>query len=73
VHCLDRTCAFFDQSKDDDGTIASWQWDFGDGTTSSERNPIHIFAAPGQFDALLTVTDNDGAAVTRTHRVDIKD
>jgi chitodextrinase len=73
VHCLGRTCAFFDRSKDDDGTIASWQWDFGDGTTSSERNPIHIFAAPGQFDALLTVTDNDGAAVTRTHRVDIKD
>jgi PKD repeat protein len=72
VHCLGRTCAFFDESKDDDGTIASWQWDFGDGTTSTERNPIHTFALPGQFDALLTVTDDDGAAAGKTHRVDIK-
>jgi PKD repeat protein len=73
VHCLGHTCAFFDRSKDDDGAIVSWQWDFGDGAASGERNPIHTFAAPGQFDVLLTVTDNDGAAVTKTHRADIKE
>jgi PKD repeat protein len=72
VHCLGRTCAFFDKSKDDDGTIGSWQWDFGDGTASTDRNPIHTYALPGQFDALLTVTDDDGAAVSQTKRVDIK-
>ena len=72
VHCLLRTCAFVDKSKDDDGTIVSWQWDFGDGAASAEQSPFHTFAEPGQFEVLLTVTDDGGAAVMKTHRVDIK-
>jgi PKD repeat protein len=56
-----------DRSSDDDGTLASWSWNFGDGSTSSERNPSHSYAAEGRYDVLLMVTDDDGAADTKTH------
>lgn len=49
-------------SKDEDGSIAAWQWDFGDGTTSTQANPIHEYERPGRFRVTLTVTDNEGAA-----------
>jgi PKD repeat protein len=69
IDCQDLRCTFVDRSTDDDGSLVSWQWDFGDGATSSERNPSHIYAAPGQFAVLLVATDDDGAADTRIHTV----
>jgi PKD repeat protein len=47
-------------SNDPDGTIASYFWDFGDGSTSTEANPVHVYAAAGSYTAVLTVTDNYG-------------
>lgn len=38
------------------GTI-SWSWDFGDGSTSNEQNPSHIFANQGSHTCTLTVSD----------------
>lgn len=35
----------------------SWQWDFGDGNTSTAQNPAHIFAQPGTYLVTLTVSD----------------
>ncbi|HEV8361455.1 MAG TPA: PKD domain-containing protein [Candidatus Thermoplasmatota archaeon] len=52
---------FTDQSTDDDGTIASWLWAFGDGATSTERNPTHTYSSLGTKTVTLTVTDNEGA------------
>lgn len=40
--------------------IESWLWDFGDGKTSTERNPSHTYDQEGAFDVTLTVTDNRG-------------
>jgi PKD repeat protein len=37
------------------GTIASWAWNFGDGTSSTVRNPVHTFAAPGDYATTLRV------------------
>ncbi len=48
-------------STDSDGTIASYLWTFGDGTTSTAANPTHIYASGGTKTITLTVTDNDGA------------
>ncbi len=47
--------------------ITTWLWDFGDGTNSTEQNPVHIFNIPegmlsGYFPITLTVTDNYGRA-----------
>jgi len=67
VSCEELTCRFTDQSTDADGTIASRGWDFGDGATSTERNPSHTYAAAGQYTVTLRVTDDDGATDTRSH------
>ncbi len=51
-------------SSDPDGTIASYNWDFGDGATATGVNPSHIYNSDGSFTVSLTVTDNDGATDT---------
>ncbi len=53
-------------SIDPDGTIASYAWNFGDGTTGSGPTPSHTYTAAGSYEVTLTVTDNGGAASTCT-------
>lgn len=45
-------------SSDPDGTIAAWNWDFGDGTTGAGPRPLHSYAAAGKYAVKLTVTDS---------------
>jgi PKD repeat protein len=45
------TIHFLDQSE---GTIIEWLWDFGDGSTSDEQNPIHSFQESGNYNVSLT-------------------
>ncbi|HEY3013336.1 MAG TPA: PKD domain-containing protein, partial [Gemmatimonadales bacterium] len=60
-------CLFTDASSDPDGTIASWSWNFGDGSPAApDQNPSHTYAAAGTFNVTLTVTDNLGATGTVT-------
>lgn len=49
-------------SKDNDGTISAYSWNFGDGATSTAANPAHTYSNPGTYTAQLTVTDNLGLA-----------
>jgi PKD repeat protein len=51
-------------SSDPDGTIDSYDWDFGDGNTSVGVSPSHTYDLPGDYTVTLTVTDNDGAKDT---------
>ncbi|MFZ4719297.1 MAG: PKD domain-containing protein [Ilumatobacteraceae bacterium] len=54
-------------SVDNDGTIAAYSWNFGDGSgTSTDANPTYTYADPGTYSAVLTVTDDEGATGTRT-------
>ena len=41
-------------------TPVNWLWDFGDGNTSTQRNPSHTYINAGSFTVKLTVTDNNG-------------
>jgi PKD repeat protein len=43
-----------------DGLVDTWLWDFGDGSTSTEQNPEHIFTDEDYFDVSLTVTGPGG-------------
>ena len=62
-------------SYDPDGAIVLYCWDFGDHNTSSSKNPIHSYAEPGEYIAILTVTDNDNLtdSAVASVRVHIKD
>lgn len=70
----DDRIRFLDQSS---GSPQSWQWDFGDGNTSNQRSPAHVFGDKGEFLVTLTVqTGPDCEAsyqmlitITRTYRV----
>jgi hypothetical protein len=52
-----RVVAFIDQSE---GEIKSWNWDFGDGTTSSEQNPIHQYKEAGKYIVVLNIEGPKG-------------
>ncbi|MDI9634069.1 MAG: kelch repeat-containing protein [Methanolinea sp.] len=44
----------------------NWNWTFGDGTTSSERDPVHTYSSPGSYTVTLTVGNNGGqSSLTR--------
>lgn len=45
-------------------SAVSWSWDFGDGQTSTEENPVHIYDEGGYYLATLTATDKNGNSVT---------
>ncbi|MDQ2678963.1 MAG: PKD domain-containing protein, partial [Actinomycetota bacterium] len=54
-------------SVDPDGTILSYEWDFGDGSpVESGSDATHTYTSDGTFTASLTVTDDDGASGTAT-------
>jgi PKD repeat protein len=41
----------------------SWNWDFGDGNTSTEQNPVHTYAEPGIYDVQLEVCNENGCDI----------
>jgi PKD repeat protein len=49
-----------------------WQWDFGDGTNSIEKNSSHVYILPGEYLATLIVTDSQGNTDNNTASVTIK-
>ncbi len=61
---LNHPTIHFTNQSTSDGTIGSWAWDFGDGSTSSEQNPVHTYAHPGTYTVCLTVTDDDGGCTS---------
>ncbi|HKQ18655.1 MAG TPA: PKD domain-containing protein, partial [Candidatus Eisenbacteria bacterium] len=51
---------FTDQSRAGSSDITEWTWRFGDGEKSSERNPVHVYQAPGTYSVSLVVTTKAG-------------
>ncbi|PSQ52350.1 hypothetical protein BRD20_07255 [Halobacteriales archaeon SW_8_65_20] len=58
-------------SSDPDGTVDSYDWEFGDGATATGATVAHTYGDPGQYDVTLTVTDEDGATDTETRTVSV--
>lgn len=58
-------------SRDPDGTIAAYRWDFGDGTSSTLPSPSKSYDTPGNYTARLTVTDDRGATNSTTLTISV--
>ena len=54
------TVEFVGSGVDTDGTIISYSWNFGDGSTSNQPNPSHTYSNAGTYTVKLTVTDDKG-------------
>lgn len=65
------TIQFTDISTSNIGSVASWAWTFGDGTTSTLQNPVHTYASTGVYSVSLTITDNSGCTNSFTKDITI--
>ena len=61
------------KSADEDGNIVTYKWDFGDGTSSNDAEPLHQYATAGVYKVTLTVTDDKGGTGQDVLYVTIKE
>lgn len=65
------TVNYTDQSTN---SPTSWLWDFGDGNSSTDQNPMHVYNNMGMYDVSLTVTNDDGSDTeTKTNFINVTD
>ncbi|MFC2107551.1 PKD domain-containing protein, partial [Bacteroidota bacterium] len=62
--CENDTTQFTDLSVAHAMNLVSWYWDFGDGDTSTDQNPIHIYQSQGTFNVMLAVENSNGCVDT---------
>lgn len=70
--CQNVPIQFTGTQLDNNTTITRWNWNFGDGRTSSQQNPLHSFSTGGDMTIHLTAKDNTGCVsddVFKTIRV----
>ncbi|MBN1547200.1 MAG: PKD domain-containing protein, partial [Syntrophaceae bacterium] len=66
------TVSFTDTSE---GGVTSWLWDFGDGSTSADHHPVHVYEDPGIYTTRLTVSDEKGNvnSLEKVHYIRVSD
>lgn len=74
---FDNTCigqtkvSFTDLSRATKGNVTDWQWNFGDGTTSSLPNPVHDYGEPGSYPVRLNISTDCGSSAEWTKQVTV--
>lgn len=63
--------SFTGSNSTDDGSIASYAWDFGDSNSSSTADPSHTYTTTGSFSVSLIVTDNEGDKDTASLTIEV--
>ncbi|MFW6639168.1 PKD domain-containing protein [Nocardiopsis algeriensis] len=72
-YSLFRLCQFNASSSEaGDAPIASYAWNFGDGSSGSGASPWHFFPGAGTYTVTLTVTDTEGATATATRNITLR-
>lgn len=72
--CFPLKVRFTDKSLGGSAAVTTWQWDFGDGTLSNEKNPVHTYMAAGSYTIVLRVTNNNGCSksIIRSSYINLK-
>lgn len=73
--CTDFTVQFTDLSNPVTGTITGWLWDFGDGNTSTQQNPVHTYTNIGNYTVTLRIANSAGCfnVASKSQYIDIID
>lgn len=69
--CEDTPVQFTDQSFISSGSIVSWSYTFGDGGTSTNANPQHVYPSTGSYPVVLQVTSTFGCTDTVLHFINV--
>lgn len=69
--CSNDTVQFTSSTFVDPATTLAWFWDFGDGLTATEADPIHVYAIAGIYNVSLTITDLTGCIASVSHFVNV--
>ena len=65
--CINDSTQFTSSIFVNSGAVTNWLWSFGDGGTSTEVDPYHIYNSAGTYTVMLTVTDTAGCTNSVTH------
>jgi PKD repeat protein len=64
LSCAGGMTEFTDESTPADGQLSHWLWDFGDGQTSGDQNPMYVYADSGMYVVQMIVTDENSCRDT---------
>lgn len=67
--CVNVPMNFFGSQSDNATTIIQWNWNFGDGTTSTLQNPVHAFSQGGNMTVQLNATASNGCVSSNVTRI----
>lgn len=67
----EAVASFVSTSTDTDGNVTSFEWDFGDGSSSNLENVEHSYTTSGSYSVSMTVSDNDGFTDTVSRVVSV--
>lgn len=71
--CFGESTQFTDQTTFGNETnVSTRQWNFGDGTTSGESNPVHQYANPGEYTVTLTIQNDQGCTTSQEQQITIR-
>lgn len=70
--CNGKLINFSDSSDEAEGSIALWEWDFGDGNTSSQQNPTHTYDSVDVYNTNLIISDIYGCSDTAIAPVNVR-
>jgi len=69
--CSNDTIQFTSSTFVNPNTTLTWFWEFGDGLTSTDIDPVHIYTSQGVYNVSLTITDTAGCTATITHPLSV--
>ncbi|MCO5268441.1 MAG: PKD domain-containing protein [Brumimicrobium sp.] len=69
--CIGNSVVFNNGTTISSGSIASWSWDFGDGSTGTSQNESHLYSSSGSFNVTLQATSNQNCVDQITKTVNV--